>query len=391
MSFKYTAPAAAVTLCLWTLSGCSTISSLWQMYDGSVSTSLREPTGYYEHATVSAPGDRLVVPEGLNQPARDRALMLPEVNNLVAGPVGADMDVRAPVVQLRSSAGLQSVWADGESIIWLNSGGTQNVADESQAWELLMRALDRMQIQVGEVTPGAYELTTVAADFNEFGTPLSITTVAAEDGVRYRQIYRIRIGRNSENNIGIATSVIGSMTVATAGLFSFSTTRTLDDILSPAELERFAVGFSNHLIRSMQTVSAPPEYFDGTVNITLDRDNNGQDCLMVDAPYQRTWEVMRNLLPDWGFTVTEYSVSHSSFKVEYDEPDADFFRARGVDNFGLEDGEYLIRVSIDRDKTFITFYNKDDHPLKPQEIARLYPGFSAALTRAFAAYGGVSL
>lgn len=390
MSFKFTAPAA-VTLCLWALSGCSTVSSLWQMYDGSVSTSLREPTGYYEHTEVSTSGDRLVVPEGLNQPARDRTLMLPEVNGLLPGAVGANMDVRAPVVQLRSAAGLQSVWADGESIVWLNSGSTQNVADESQAWELLMRALERMHLQVGEVTPGAYEFTTAAADFNEYGTPRSMTAAAEEDGVYYRQIYRIRIGRNAAGNIGIATSVIGSMTVAKAGLFSFSTTRTLNDILTPAELERFAVGFSNHLIRSMQTVTAAAEYFDGTVSVTLDRDNNGQDCLVVDAPYQRTWDVMRNLLPDWGFTVTEYSVSHSSFKVEYDEPDADFFQARGVDNFGLEDGEYIIRVSIDRDRTFIIFYNKDDHPLKPQEIARLYPGFSAALTRAFAAYGGTGL
>lgn len=387
MSFKYTTLAAVLTLSLGPLSGCTTFNNLWQLYDGEVDTSLREPTGYYDHADARHSGDRLVVPEGLATPARDRATRMPQVGAMAAGPLGADMDVRAPVVQLRSTAGLRSVWADGESIVWLNSNGRENVANEAQAWELLMRVLQNMNIEVGEITPGAYELTTKAADFNEFGTPLSMTTMAT-DALRYRQVYRIRIGRGSDGNIGIATSVIGSMTIAEAGLFSFKASRTLSDILTPAELERFATGFSNHIIRAMERVTAEPEEYSTLVQVTLDRDNNNQDCLVVDAPYQRTWDVMRNMLPDYGFEVTEYSISHSTFNVDYEEQDPEYFRNLGIDDFGLEEGSYIIRVSIDGDKTFITFYNEDDKPLRASVVARLYPGFSAALMRAFAAYGG---
>ncbi len=382
-ALKHTALAAAITLSLVQLSGCSTIRNWWQMYEGDVDTSLREPTGYYDHADATERGDQLVVPPGLNVPAKDRNMELPMLAT-AQGPLGANMDVRAPVVQLRSVSGVQSVWAAGESIVWLNSNGQINVANEAEAWALLMRVLVNMGVQPGEITPGAYELTTMATDYNEFGTPIALTT-AATDALRYRQVYRLRIGRNAAGNIGIATSLIGSMTIATTGIFSFRASRTLSDILTPAEQQRFATGFSNQIIKAMDKVTAVPEGIPRSVAVTLDRDNNNQDCFVVSAPYQATWDVLRNMLPDYGFEITEYSISHSSINTDYEEQDPEFFRNQGLDDFGLEEGSYIIRVSIDGERTFVTFYNEDDKPLRSEVVARLYPGFSAALSRAFTA------
>ncbi len=386
-ALKHTTLAAVLTLSLATLAGCSTIRNWWQMYDGDVDTTLREPTGYYEHAEVKDAGDQLVVPPGLNQPAQDRSMTLPLLTTAVRGPVGEEMDVRAPVVQLRSSSGVKTQWAAGESIVWLNSGDKVNASTEAEAWQLLLQVLARMGLQPGQITPGAYEMTTMAADFNEFGTPIMLTT-SASDALRYRQVYRIRIGRNASGDIGIATSLIGSMTIASTGIFSFRTTRTLSDILTPAELQRFATGFSNQIVKSLDEAGAEPELISGNVSVTLDRDNNNQDCFVVSSSYQTTWDVLRNMLPDYGFEITEYSVSHSSLTADYSEPDSDFFREQGLDDFALPEGTYIIRVSIDGDRTFITFYDEDDKPLRAAMVARLYPGFSAALSRAFAALGG---
>lgn len=387
--FKITVLAAALAVTASGLSGCNSINYLWQLYDGDVDTSLREPTGYYEHAKVKNNTDQLVVPQGLAVPVKDRNMEMPDTPVLLssaAAPVGEDIDVRAPVVQLRSQSGVQTQWAAGESIIWLNPYGRQNVADEAEAWNLLLNVLATIGVQPGEQTPGAYELTTMAADYNEFGTPVSVAGLP-DDALRYRQVYRIRIGRGADGNIGIATSVIGSMTIASAGWFSlFNTSRSLSDILTPAELERFATGFNNNIIRGLDEVNAVQEALPEHVTVTMDRDNNEQDCFAVSAPYQATWNVLRRMLPDWGFEITEYSVSHSTINVDYDEPDSDEFRARGVDNFGLEDGEYIFRVSIDGQRTFITLYDEDDKPVRTEVLTRLYPGFSRALTQAFAAY-----
>ena len=140
-----------------------------------------------------------------------------------------------------------------------------------------------------------------------------------------------------------------------------------------------------NFIKAMDKVTAVPEGIPRSVAVTLDRDNNNQDCFVVSAPYQATWDVLRNMLPDYGFEITEYSISHSSINTDYEEQDPEFFRNQGLDDFGLEEGSYIIRVSIDGERTFVTFYNEDDKPLRSEVVARLYPGFSAALSRAFTA------
>ena len=63
-----------------------------------------------------------------------------------------------------------------------------------------------------------------------------------------------------------------------------------------------------------------------------------------------------------------------------------FFHDKGVEDFGLEDGDYIIRVAVDGSNSVITFYDEDDKPLKSEIVSRLYPGFSEALIKEFALY-----
>ncbi len=376
---KKSAIAASLAALTFTLGGCSVIDYWWQYYDGEVDTSLREPTGYYEHTEAVAHEDPLVVPEGLEEPQTDKALALPPYpQTYVQGSLGEDVDVRPPLVPIRSSQGIQAQWVDGEAIVWLQGYGYNEITTEEEAWSLLHRLLGRLHIDVGEVTQGAYELTTMAADYNEFGTPYSHVN-SDNDNLRYRQIYRIRIGRDANNNIGIAVSLVGSMTLLNYGF-------SLDDILTPTELQRFAMGFANEIIKEVDEVSTIAETIPQVVTVTLDRDNNDQDAMIVNAPYNSTFDAIRSMLPEFGFEINEYSVSHSSVNVTYEEQDPEFFHDKGVEDFGLEDGDYIIRVAVDGSNSVITFYDDDDKPLKSEIVSRLYPGFSEALIKEFALY-----
>lgn len=375
-NYALTGAVAALTL---SLGGCGTLNYWWQYYDGEVDTSLREPTGYYEHTEARESADPLTVPQGLEEPLKDEALALPPYpQNAAQGSLGEDMDVRPPLVPIRSSSGVQAQWVDGEAIVWLTGYGTPKVSSEAEAWQLLQRVLGRLRIEVGQVTPGAYELTTMAADFNEFGTPFDHVN-AQYDNLRYRQIYRLRIGRDGAGNIGVATSLVGSMTLLDYG-------RSLDDILTPTELQRFAMGFANEIIKEVDRVGEIAETMPDTVTVTLDRDNNDQDALAVNAPYSATFDALRSMLPKYSFEITEYSVSHSLVKVTYSEQDPEFFHELGVEDFGLEDGDYIFRVGVDGDRTVITFYDEDDKPLNTRIVARLYQGFSEALVKEFGLY-----
>ena len=201
------------------LAGCNIIRHWWQYFDGTVDTSLREPTGYYEHAEVTDIPDQLVVPPGLAVPPSDRSMDVPMLSYTNTGEIGKDIDVRAPVVPLRSALGVNAQWSAGEAIVWLKQGGAHGIADEKQAWQLLGKVLQRLNIEVGQVTPGAFELTTLAADFNEFGVPYTPANRASH-ALCYHQIYRIRIGRAQNGDLGIASSVIGLYGALAFGTYS---------------------------------------------------------------------------------------------------------------------------------------------------------------------------
>ena len=373
---KFTVMALSLAVVSSQLTGCNIIRHWWQYFDGTVETSLREPTGNYEHAEVTDIPDQLVIPPGLAQPPYDRTMELPMLSYTNTGEVGENIDVRAPVVPLRSSLGVDAQWSTGEAIVWLRQGGAHGIADEKQAWQLLGKVLRRLNIEVGQVTPGAFELTTLAADFNEFGVPYTPANRASH-ALCYHQIYRIRVGRSQNGDLGIASSVIGSMTQLSNG-------KMLENVLTPIELERFAMGFSNSIIKEIDDTVNSQSGDLSAVTVAISVDNNNQECFTVNAPYDVTMRVLQQMLPNYGFIIDEFSISHGSFNVTLEEDDPDFFRDLGVDPFNLAAESYIIRLGVNGDDTVITFYDEDDKPLSATALAGLYSGFSQALTREFA-------
>ncbi|MCR5085686.1 MAG: outer membrane protein assembly factor BamC [Succinivibrionaceae bacterium] len=380
---KKTALALAVgSLLASLLGGCGLVREYYQRWDGHVDTSLREPTGWYEHAEARNETHDLVVPAGLDEPPVDNSMDVPVPGN-ASGPVGESMDVRPPIVPLRSDLGLRGQWGAGEAIVWFERGGSHGIFDEESAWALLDSLLKQMRVGVGKVTDGAYELTTMSADYNEYGAPYNAADLSS-NALRYHQIYKIRVGRNDYGEVGIATQLIGSMTMLSSGYM-------LENLLSDIELQRFSTGFANNVIRMLDKRAHEGDQSVDYVDVTLGRDNNNQDCLVVTAPYKVVWDSVKSMLPKYSFKVKEYSLSSGTITVEAEEEEAEFFRQRGVQPFSLEDGTYKLRVGELQGKATITFYNGDDKPLSPSEVGRIYSGFSQALAREIESYRSQAL
>ena len=200
---------------------------------------------------------------------------------------------------------------------------------------------------------------------------------------RYRQIYRIRIGRNAQGDLGIATQLIGSMTMLSSGYL-------MSDLLNQIELQRFSMGFSNHIIHIIDEQNRVVTSDPLSLTVTLDTDKNGHACFVASAPYDLTMNMLRDLFPRYEWQILEDSINKSYLKLETEEEDADFYHEKGVDSFALPDGEYYVRVGIDGDKSIITFYDEDDMPLSSSVLSRIYSGFSEALAQEFSNYKSLS-
>ena len=365
-----------------TLSGCVTIRNYWQEYFG-MDKSSREPTGYYEHTDAEVTNNRIVVPQSLDNPGINPELQIPVVNKkLLTGPVGEAVDVRAPTAPYRSDVGCHTQWSSGEAIVWFENDGSHGIKTEDDAWMLLASVLKTMNVAVGKIAQGQYVLTTIARDFTEFGKPYDDTD--ADLGLkRYKQIYQIRVGRNSQGEIGIATKLVGSMT-------SLSSGTKMKDVLDMIEQERFAMGFSNQIIHEIDTKNQQSTYDPDNLIVSLGQDNNNHDAILVEAPFETTMELLNGMLPRCGWKINSHSVAKAEYEVEVLDSADDLIKLGANIRLDIKHGKYKIRLGIHGSSTAITFYDENDAPLPSQEVSRLYPGFADVLVDEFKSYSGAA-
>lgn len=365
-----------------TLSGCVTIRNYWQEYFG-MDKSSREPTGYYEHSDAEVTNNRIVVPQSLDNPSINPELQIPVVNKkLLTGPVGEAVDVRAPTAPYRSDVGCHTQWSSGEAIVWFENDGSHGIKTEDDAWMLLASVLKTMNVAVGKIAQGQYVLTTIARDFTEFGKPYDDTD--ADLGLkRYKQIYQIRVGRNAQGEIGIATKLVGSMT-------SLSSGTKMKDVLDMIEQERFAMGFSNQIIHEIDTKNQQSAYDPDNLIVSLGQDNNNHDAILVEAPFETTMELLNGMLPRCGWKINSHSVAKAEYEVEVLDSADDLIKLGANIRLDIKHGKYKIRLGIHGSSTAITFYDEKDAPLPSQDVSRLYPGFADVLVDEFKSYSGAA-
>ena len=365
-----------------TLSGCVTIRNYWQEYFG-MDKSSREPTGYYEHSDAEVTNNRIVVPQSLDNPGINPELQLPVVNKkLLTGPEGEAVDVRAPTAPYRSDVGCHTQWSSGEAIVWFEHDGSHGIKTEDDAWMLLASVLKTMNVAVGKIAQGQYVLTTIARDVTEFGKPYDDTD--ADLGLkRYKQIYQIRVGRNAQGEIGIATKLVGSMT-------SLSSGTKMKDVLDMIEQERFAMGFSNQIIHEIDTKNQQSAYDPDNLIVSLGQDNNNHDAILVEAPFETTMELLNGMFPRCGWKINSHSVAKAEYDVEVLDSADDLIKLGANIRLDIKHGKYKIRLGIHGSSTAITFYDEKDAPLSSQEVSRLYPSFADVLVDEFKSYSGAS-
>lgn len=365
-----------------TLSGCVTIRNYWQEYFG-MDKSSREPTGYYEHTDAEVTNNRIVVPQSLDNPGINPELQIPVVNKkLLTGPVGEAVDVRAPTAPYRSDVGCHTQWSSGEAIVWFENDGSHGIKTEDDAWMLLASVLKTMNVAVGKIAQGQYVLTTIARDFTEFGKPYDDTD--ADLGLkRYKQIYQIRVGRNAQGEIGIATKLVGSMT-------SLSSGTKMKDVLDMIEQERFAMGFSNQIIHEIDTKNQQSAYDPDNLIVSLGQDNNNHDAILVEAPFETTMELLNGMLPRCGWKINSHSVAKAEYEVEVLDSADDLIKLGANIRLDIKHGKYKIRLGIHGSSTAVTFYDEKDAPLPSQDVSRLYPGFADVLVDEFKSYSGAA-
>lgn len=356
------------------LSACGAIDETWEYV--STDNTLRTPTGYYEHAHAVEAEDPMKVPAALSTPYTDKSL---DIANVAATSesrymVGEVMDVRPPVVSRVNELGVDIRNQDNAALVWFLPYGNMNVRTTNDAWQYLGAALDYLKIPVAEVRADQMLLATASKTYNDYGQVYNESI--DDDNAKFNQIYTVRVVSSNQGTVGLLITLVNSVSDAKGS----------SAILNSRQKRSFTTGFANELISALalqqRTFQAIPDY----IEPVLGRDNNNQDAIIVNAPYEAVWNVMRGVLSQYGMEINEYSVSRSSITFTLEEEDADFYTSQGIRPFGLESNKYIVRIAVAGNHSVLTFYDEDDKPLSGVQVATLYNGFSAAIVKEFAAY-----
>ncbi|MGN1281663.1 MAG: outer membrane protein assembly factor BamC [Succinivibrio sp.] len=360
------------------MTGCVTLKNYWQEYFG-MDKSTRESTGYYEYTEETLARNTVVVPDSLDNPGLNSELKIPEIDpKTLNGPVGIEVDVRAPTAPYRSDVGCHTQWASGEAIVWFESDGAHGIHSEDDAWMLIASVLKSMNVAVGKIADGQYVLTTIARDFTEYGKPYS----ESDDDLglkRYKQIYQLRVGQNSDGEIGIAVKLIGSLTTLSSGT-------KMKDTLDMIEQERFAMGFSNQIIHEIGLKNQVSTYDPDNLVVTLGKDNNRHEAILVEAPFRTTMELLNGMLPRCGWKITAHSVAKAEYDVEVLDSADDLVQLGAKTRLNINKGKYKLRLGIHGNYTAITLYDDKDAPVSASDVAKVYPGFADALVDEYHQY-----
>ncbi len=370
---------AVTTLPVMTMSGCVTVKDYYQQYFG-MDKSTRETTGYYEHTESAIRKNTIIVPAGLDNPGTNPELVVPYASSkeLAQGPVGENMDIRPPIAPFRSENGLRSEWNDGEAIVWFSHGGPHGVNVEDDAWMLLADVLKHMYVAVGKIAPGEYMLTTIARDFTEFGKPYDGSD--ADMGLkRYNQIYQIRVGRNANHELGIATKLVMSRTSLSMGM-------GVKDLLGYIEQERFAMGFANHIIHEIESKNQQKTADAESLVITLELDENEHQAIMLETSFEQANSLIRGVFDRCGWNITKHLVSNSIYEVEVKDNSDNWTNAHDYKLINIPLGKYKIRLGLVGNRTAITFYDEKDNPLSKEQVGLIYSGFAEAFAEEFRSY-----
>lgn len=353
----------------------SLLSACGVVYSDSTDDSLRTPTGYYEHTDSKAMADPVKSTADGSKLYKDNTFAIPLVATSAHSKslVGKNMDVRPPVVSQVVQSGVDIVSKDDAALVWFLPFNSFNILNEDAAWRALNTSIALLKLPVAERDDAQYVIKTASAEFNDFGEPydkVSSKFLAS----KFNQRYEIKVGQAPQGQVGFSVSLLSSEH------------ENGDTSLTAVQRNSFNVGFANTLIKTLSMHAQGGDVVPDYVNIILGRDNNAQDALIVSAPYNSTWNVMRGTLEQYGMSVEEYSISRSTYTVKVSEEDPEFYRNLGVEPFGLADGEYILRLAVSGDNTVITFYDEDDKPLSANQVAALYAGFSKAISQQFALY-----
>ncbi|WP_139405563.1 outer membrane protein assembly factor BamC [Aeromonas veronii] len=327
----------------------------------------------YEDARLE--GRAFLIPAGLSAPTFNSQYDIPPLpESSREGALGAQVDVRPPAQLLTVVPGSQVVQSATEPTVAFYALSTSQSV-ERDTWSFLMNFLAKYKVttekldqQDGVLQTGWFDNTVALDGWGEDDEDFTI-----------RQRYQFTVRNDAQRHaVNMSVRVLDHE-------------ETIDgetsNKLTPADAQRYAARVLNQfsLYYDSQLKAREQHKSNDGMGLQLGLDNNELSAWIAEGSFDQVWRRLNQVLPAYGFTIKDTQQSLGWIDVEYEEPGAEFWKAKGSEPFKLEEEKYRFQLGeMAGGKTSITLFDKDKKPVSSGVISQMYISLSEAFAKGLA-------
>ncbi|TKB44360.1 outer membrane protein assembly factor BamC [Thalassotalea mangrovi] len=345
-----------LSLLALTVSACSTVETR------------KQAKGEFDYVNQEVP-DALVVPAHLNNPERPSEYEVPPLQG-TAGPVGEELDIRAPALVLALASGSRIDEFDQTAQIWFDK-----IDDDSDLYAVVVGAIENYLQEEG------VELT------SKQGTELKSDWFHQQTTSGFWLWEDVSTSESWRFKYSLVTKPHGRSIGLNVDLIDYKSADGSSQI-DPIEQQRVEMAMINAVsaqldyeyrlnLRDQRLAKANRKV------VAMGSDEQGQSAYLVDYPRQEFWDMLPQFFEKYNFSVTDLNESKYVYMVNYERNDPSLWEGiwgDAVDVIDLDDGSYEFHLVAKDKKTLLKIYNDQKQLLSETELESNFDIMSSALS-----------
>ncbi|WP_299792689.1 outer membrane protein assembly factor BamC [uncultured Shewanella sp.] len=340
----------------------------------------RQANGGDEYTNVNVQ-PALIIPEGLKTPNYSKEFDIPELNsNADAGVVGLQLDIRPPLQVLPMAEGTH-VEESGDKIKIVVESIDNDIDLKQELYSVLKNYLSSQSIAV---LSEDYEKGLIETDWIENQEVIESSFWGSDEVYELRQRYQFEVNVRPHGRSGNIVINLLDHEESFDG-------QQQDISLSGEDKRRYTIDMLNNAVAYMSVKRAQAikakrlrESLGIDVDVVkgsesgIEGEQYEQSYWLAEAPFQRTWDRLRIVLPEMGFEIVDMDSNKGLYYINVNDDSGFWSSLWSEKKLPVEEGSYRILLKSDEsDKTTrIDLHDSEDKPLDNKIVEAVYEGFS---------------
>lgn len=333
----------------------------------------KQAVGDFEYAKQKE-AKALKIPAGLAKPTQvNTYFVTDEINH--EGPVGVNVDVRAPSLVLPIAASTRTENTSAASKVWFDQ-----VLDDEDLKAFIVKALkdqlasDNVELKQVDEAGLVFESDWYHKETEEGTWPFK--TIARSESIRYR--YTLE-SKSHGRSVALVVELLDYMKTDHKGgskqIDIIDQQRAemnmLNEVIGQVDFQYRLKQQENRLLRANQTF------------VSLGENTSGEAAYIVEIDVDLLWSNLPLFFEDHGFSITDLNETTKIYYVDYVQPESSFWDSIWGDSLPvveLPNGKYQFQLEKMAAKSAVTLYDDQGTALPEATLEKIFNVMEAGLS-----------